>query len=90
MKLKNEREKIVFEIKRMQEMGLVINTSGNISIKKDDLIAISPSGVSYDNLKSEDIVVLDKDKKLLKESYYHHLRRIFMLLFMIITEMYRL
>jgi len=44
MKLKNEREKIVFEIKRMQEMGLVINTSGNISIKKDDLIAISPVG----------------------------------------------
>ena len=66
MKLKNEREKIVFEIKRMQEMGLVINTSGNISIKKDDLIAISPSGVSYDNLKSEDIVVLDKDKKIVE------------------------
>ena len=66
MILKNEREKVVFEIKRMQEMGLVINTSGNISIKKDDLIAISPSGVSYDNLKSEDIVVLDKDKKIVE------------------------
>jgi len=66
MKLKIEREKIVFEIKRMQEMGLVINTSGNISIKKDDLIAISPSGVSYDNLKSKDIVVLDKNKKIVE------------------------
>ena len=66
MILKNEREKVVFEIKRMQEMGLVINTSGNISIKKDDLIAISPSGISYDNLKSEDIVVLDKDKKIVE------------------------
>ena len=66
MKLKTEREKIVFEIKRMQEMGLIINTSGNISIKKDDLIAISPSGVSYNNLKSEDIVVLDKDKKIIE------------------------
>ncbi len=66
MKLKIEREKIVFEIKRMQEMGLVINTSGNISIKKDDLIAISPSGVSYNNLKSKDIVVLDKNKKIVE------------------------
>ena len=66
MKLKTEREKIVFEIKRMQEMGLIINTSGNISIKKDDLIAISPSGVSYDNLKSKDIVVLDKNKKIVE------------------------
>ena len=66
MKLKTEREKIVFEIKRMQEIGLIINTSGNISIKKDDLIAISPSGVSYNNLKSEDIVVLDKDKKIIE------------------------
>tara|TARA_B100001057_G_scaffold150700_1_gene150592 strand:+ start:5464 stop:6117 length:654 start_codon:yes stop_codon:yes gene_type:complete len=66
MKLKIEREKIVFEIKRMQKMGLVINTSGNISIKKDDLIAISPSGVSYDNLKSKDIVVLDKNKKIVE------------------------
>ena len=90
MKLKNEREKIVFEIKRMQEMGLVINTSGNISIKKDDLICYLTQWISYDNLKSEDIVVLDKDKKLSKESYYHHLRRIFMFLFMIITVMYRL
>jgi len=41
--------------------GLVVNTSGNVSIRVDDQIAITPSGCNYENLTAKDIVVLDLD-----------------------------
>lgn len=41
--------------------GLVIHTWGNVSMRdfKSGLIAIKPSGVSYDSMKPEDMVILD-------------------------------
>ncbi|GHV64268.1 L-ribulose-5-phosphate 4-epimerase [Bacteroidia bacterium] len=43
--------------------GLVIFTWGNVSgiDREKGLVVIKPSGVSYDNMKSEDMVVLDLD-----------------------------
>jgi len=41
--------------------GLVIFTWGNVSAidRTKDLVVIKPSGVSYDNMKAEDMVVVD-------------------------------
>ena len=43
--------------------GLVIFTWGNVSAidKESKLVVIKPSGVSYDNMKPEDMVVVDLD-----------------------------
>jgi len=43
--------------------GLVIFTWGNVSAidRKKGLVVIKPSGVSYDDMKAEDMVVLDMD-----------------------------
>lgn len=43
--------------------GLVIFTWGNVSAidQKTKLVVIKPSGVSYDNMKPEDMVVVDLD-----------------------------
>jgi Ribulose-5-phosphate 4-epimerase and related epimerases and aldolases len=43
--------------------GLVIFTWGNVSAidRKKGLVVIKPSGVSYDDMKAEDMVVLDID-----------------------------
>jgi len=48
--------------------GLVIFTWGNVSgIDRDKgLVAIKPSGVSYDNLKTKDIVILDLDGNIVE------------------------
>ena len=45
--------------------GLVIFTWGNVSAidREKGLIVIKPSGVSYDEMKAEDMVVLDLDGK---------------------------
>ena len=48
--------------------GLVIFTWGNVSAidRKKGLIVIKPSGVSYDEMKAEDMVVLDLDGKIVE------------------------
>ena len=50
--------------RKMVELGLVVGTAGNVSVRLDpmsgcDLMAITPSGASYDTLTHEDIVVTD-------------------------------
>lgn len=51
--------------------GLVIFTWGNVSaIDRDkNVIVIKPSGVSYDNMKSDDMVVVDMEGKVLEGKY---------------------
>ena len=50
--------------------GLVLFTWGNVSAidRKSGLVVIKPSGVSYDNMKPEDMVVVDLDGKVVEGS----------------------
>jgi L-ribulose-5-phosphate 4-epimerase len=51
--------------------GLVIHTWGNVSGRDPEsgLIVIKPSGVSYDTMKPDDMVVLDPDGKVVEGKY---------------------
>ena len=51
--------------------GLVIFTWGNVSaIDRDkNVIVIKPSGVSYDNMKSDDMVIVDMEGKVVEGKY---------------------
>jgi len=51
--------------------GLVIHTWGNVSgrDKESGLIVIKPSGVSYESMKPEDMVVIDQEGKVLEGKY---------------------
>jgi L-ribulose-5-phosphate 4-epimerase len=51
--------------------GLVIHTWGNASGRDSEsgLIVIKPSGVSYDTMKPEDMVVIDKDGKVIEGKF---------------------
>ena len=48
--------------------GLVIFTWGNVSAidKESKLVVIKPSGVSYDDMKPEDMVVVDLDGNIVE------------------------
>ena len=39
--------------------GLVVGTSGNISVRVADLVAVTPSGVDYETMTTDDIPVVD-------------------------------
>lgn len=53
------------------EHGLVIFTWGNVSgiDRERGLVVIKPSGVSYDNMKAEDMVVVDMEGNVVEGRY---------------------
>ncbi len=59
--LEKQRLQVAKTALGLLESGLVVNTSGNVSIRIDDFVVITPSGCAYENLKAEDILVLDMD-----------------------------
>jgi len=67
-KLKN----IVFKANlELVEKGLVIHTWGNVSGRDQEsgLIVIKPSGVKYDSMTQEDMVVIDQSGKVVEGKY---------------------
>lgn len=63
MLLEKERKEIVEYGKKMYESGLTKGTAGNISIYDPITghMAISPSGINYEDTRPEDIVVMKLD-----------------------------
>ena len=67
MILKQEREELYSCYKKMLDTGLTNGTSGNVSLinRKEQLLVISPTGVSFDKLKLEKISIVDFDGNLI-------------------------
>ena len=60
MKGRRVFRELVFRAARgMWEMGLVVGSSGNVSLRAGDVIYITPSGIPYRYLRPELIVELD-------------------------------
>lgn len=55
----------------LKEKGMVIYTWGNVSgiDRESGLVVIKPSGVSYEDMKAEDMVVVDLNGKLIEGNY---------------------
>lgn len=68
MKLKEERENIREYCLKMLRSGLTKGTGGNISIynRQEGLVAISPSGMPYEDLTAEDIAVVNIDGEMIE------------------------
>ena len=54
--------------KAIKKSGLVIGTWGNISMKVEKKIVITPSGIDYDKLNIENMVVCDMEGNVLEGS----------------------
>ena len=67
MKWREERQAVLAAVQRMSALALTVGTSGNVSMRLAgdvggrELMAITPSGVAYDMLRAEDILVTDMD-----------------------------
>lgn len=53
MMLEDQRRQIVDHCRKMRADGLVVGTSGNISARSGDLVAVTPSGLDYDEMTPE-------------------------------------
>ncbi len=59
--LQEQRYQVAKTALALLQTGLVVNTSGNVSVRVDDRIVITPSGCAYEELAAKDILVLDLD-----------------------------
>lgn len=53
------KERVCKENKRLYSSALVISTWGNVSARAEDKVIIKPSGLSYEEMCPEDMVVVD-------------------------------
>ncbi len=60
------RFEVVKYAKKISEEGLTKGTWGNISVRDERYIYITPSGYPYDKLTSDDIVIVDYDGKIVE------------------------
>ena len=61
--LETLKERVLQSNLKLVELGLVLFTWGNVSAidRKSGLVAIKPSGVEYEGMRAEDIVVVNLD-----------------------------
>lgn len=55
----NLKQKVYHANLELRKYSLVIYTWGNVSERSGDFIAIKPSGIEYEKMKPEDIVIVD-------------------------------
>ena len=53
------REQLVAYSARLLADGLAVGSAGNLSVRVGDLVAITPSGISYTELAAADIAIVD-------------------------------
>lgn len=68
--LEKLKEKVFKANLDLVKLGLVVFTWGNVSAidREKGLVVIKPSGVSYDDMKASDMVVVDLDGKVVEGS----------------------
>jgi L-fuculose-phosphate aldolase len=57
--LERERERVALAARQLAAEGLVIGTSGNVSARAGDLVAVSPTGADLSALEPEHVAVVD-------------------------------
>ncbi|MFD5096895.1 class II aldolase/adducin family protein [Amycolatopsis thailandensis] len=68
MILAKERLAVCEFARRMTADGLVVGTSGNLSARQGELIAVTPTGVGYAGLRPEDVPVVRLDGEIVDGS----------------------
>lgn len=71
MKYEKIRKQVLEAILDAVEQGLIQGTSGNIALRddEDDVVAITPSGISYKGMSAEDIAIVDLDGNWIEGAY---------------------
>jgi L-fuculose-phosphate aldolase len=62
--LEREREQVAAAARRLAAAGLVAGASGNISARRDDHVAITPTGGVLAEMEPEHVTVVDLDGKV--------------------------
>jgi L-fuculose-phosphate aldolase len=67
--LAEEREAVASASRHLAATGLVIGTAGNISARKDDLVAVTPTGADLGTVTAEMVTVIDLDGEVVEGEF---------------------
>lgn len=70
MRFTDERAAIVAAAHRLAARGLTFGTGGNLSIRIDDAVVMTPSGCYLDSVTADQLVVVDLDGTVVEETPY--------------------
>lgn len=59
--LSSQRERVADTARRLAADGLVLGTSGNVSERHGELVAVTPTGAVLEQVTADDVVVVDLD-----------------------------
>jgi L-fuculose-phosphate aldolase len=62
--LADRREAVAAASRRLAAEGLVLGTSGNVSARAGDRVAITPTGAVLAELRADDVTVVDRDGRV--------------------------
>jgi L-fuculose-phosphate aldolase len=64
--LERERDQVAAAARRLAAEGLVLGTAGNVSVRADDLVAVTPTGAALERLAVDEVAVVDLDGVLVE------------------------
>jgi len=62
----SSRDEVISTARRMLALGLVSGTFGNVSRRLGEWILITPSGLGYETMRPEDLVLLDSSGEVVE------------------------
>src|SRR3954454_13996103 len=62
--LDGAREQVATACARLADEGLVVGTAGNVSVRVDDHIVVTPTGGVFDAMPAEEMAVVDPAGRL--------------------------
>jgi L-ribulose-5-phosphate 4-epimerase len=71
MRFLEERRQVLAAAREISQSGMVMGTWGNVSMRcpEPELMLITPSGVDYQLMSMEDMVLLDSSYRIREGSY---------------------
>lgn len=69
LQLSDERSAVVDAGRRLAARGLVIGSSGNLSMRHDDLVVVTPTGLEIGDMKPEDLSIVAIDGTWVEGQY---------------------
>ena len=66
MEFESERSQVAAAARRIAAEGLVKGTAGNLSARRDDRVAVTPTGARLETLEPEQVTVVDMDGQVVE------------------------
>ena len=66
MLYEKQRQELIDTARKMEQYGLIRMSGGNVALRVDDKVLVTPTAMAYDTMVIEDIVVVDLEGKTIE------------------------